>query len=238
MLSHMIERGGKSAKRAEPVRRGVSGPPADAPKPVRIRRSADDARAAILEATRRRLVEDGPAAIRLKDVADDVGVSHPAILHHFGSRERLVDAVVERSVESMNRDVLEVIASGVESPRIVSELFERLASAFGEGGHARVAAFLALARRKTPVVEGVRPLAVALHARRVLHYGARGQKAPSFDETFFVVVLAAIVLFGDAILGPTFRDEQDAEDAPERGRRFREWFAGLVQRHLDDPGTS
>lgn len=233
MLSHMPSR---PKTPVNPAKSAGAEPQGGAARAPRIRRSAEDARAAILEATRRRLVEDGPAAIRLTDVADDVGVSHPAILHHFGSRDRLVDAVVERSVESMSRDVLEVIASGVDSPRIVSELFERLASTFGEGGHARVAAFLALARRKTPIVEGVRPLAAALHARRVAHFESRGKTAPPFEDTFFVVTLVAVVLFGDAILGATFRGDQGTPDAGERGVRFRTWFARLVQRHLDDPG--
>src|SRR5260221_641713 len=52
----------------------------------RKRRTADEARTAMLDAAEQRLVASGPAAIRLQEVAADVGVSHPTVLHHFGNR--------------------------------------------------------------------------------------------------------------------------------------------------------
>ena len=54
----------------------------------RVRRTAEAARAAILEAAEKRLAEAGPAGIRLQGVAADVGVSHPTVLHHFCSLMR------------------------------------------------------------------------------------------------------------------------------------------------------
>ena len=59
-------------------------------KPKRVRRTAEEAKMMILDAAERRLRELGPAGIKLQELAADVGVSHPAILHHFGSRDRLV----------------------------------------------------------------------------------------------------------------------------------------------------
>ena len=58
---------------------------------ARVRRTAEDARAAILDAAERRLGATGPGGIRLQEVAADVGVSHSTVLHHFGSREGLVE---------------------------------------------------------------------------------------------------------------------------------------------------
>ena len=49
---------------------------------------------------------DGPAGLRLQDVARAAGVSHPTILHHFGSREGLVRALNQRSVEALRNSVL------------------------------------------------------------------------------------------------------------------------------------
>ncbi|MGH7329781.1 MAG: TetR/AcrR family transcriptional regulator, partial [Polyangiaceae bacterium] len=56
----------------------------------RRRLDAEAARKLILDATERRLVRVGPSGIRLQEVAKDAGVSHPTVLHHFGSRELLV----------------------------------------------------------------------------------------------------------------------------------------------------
>jgi len=37
----------------------------------------------------------------LQEIAADVGVSHSTILHHFGSREALVEAVVTRALDGL-----------------------------------------------------------------------------------------------------------------------------------------
>src|SRR5690349_16118131 len=120
-----------------------------APPPPRVRRTAEDARTAILDATERRLVESGPAGIRLQDVASDVGVSHPTILHHFGSRDRLVEAVIARRVAAMNHEVILALVGGSRGGEASAiALFEKIYEMFGpKGGHARVVAFLALEGR-------------------------------------------------------------------------------------------
>ena len=60
----------------------------------RTRRNSAETRRAILEAAQRRLLSGGPEAIRLQKIAADIGLSHPAILHHFENRDGLVEAVV------------------------------------------------------------------------------------------------------------------------------------------------
>src|SRR5438105_386202 len=60
----------------------------------RLRRKSEEARALILDAAEKRLIEGGPEALRLQDLARDLRISHPLILHHFGSREGLVGALI------------------------------------------------------------------------------------------------------------------------------------------------
>ncbi len=67
----------------------------------RIRRKPEDARALILDAAEKSMAAHGPAGIRLQDVAQQAGVSHPTILHHFGSREGLVRALNQRTLEDL-----------------------------------------------------------------------------------------------------------------------------------------
>src|SRR5262249_22912893 len=64
----------------------------------RTRRTAEGARREILDAAEKRLRELGPDGVRLQQIASDVGVSHPAILHHFESFEGLIQQVVQRAV--------------------------------------------------------------------------------------------------------------------------------------------
>lgn len=192
--------------------------------PPRIRRSAAESRTAILDAAERRLVVSGPAAIRLQEVAADVGVSHPTVLHHFGSRERLVAEVVQRRIDHMNAEVLGAVASGAAGHEVVEPLLTRLFDVFGPGGHARVVAFLALDGATNPSLDGLRPLARALHARRSL--AAPPGPKPTVEDSDFIVQLTAFALFGEAIAGPLFRGEDPA--APDTKARAR-FLAGLVR---------
>src|SRR5215469_991121 len=63
-------------------------------------------RSAILDAAEKRLINGGPDAIRLEKIAADVRVSHPAILHHFGSREGLVEAMVLNGLAKLQAQLL------------------------------------------------------------------------------------------------------------------------------------
>ena len=58
-----------------------------------------------------------------------------------------------------------------------------------------------------------------------------GAAPPSFEDSYFTVLLVAFALFGEAIAGPIFR----GENAPDLGasERFRAWLARLVQGHLE-----
>src|SRR5260370_34445716 len=76
----------------------------------RKRRTAGDARDAILDAAEKQLRDSGPDAIRLQDVAAEVGISHPAVLHHFGRREGLVHAVVDRAIRTLQDGLLHALA--------------------------------------------------------------------------------------------------------------------------------
>jgi AcrR family transcriptional regulator len=55
----------------------------------RRRRNSDATRHEILLAAGRRFARAGYAAVRLKDIADDVGVTAPLVIRYFGSKEAL-----------------------------------------------------------------------------------------------------------------------------------------------------
>ena len=113
-------------------------------------------------------------------------------------------------------------------------LFERLAAVFSEGGHARVVAFLALSRDYSPALDGVTPLANAVHATRLMET-KEGQAPPPFEDSYFTVLLVSFALFGDAIAGSLFRGERADELDPAARARFRAWLAKLVQTHIEPP---
>lgn len=66
-------------------------------------------RAALLEAAERALLRDGAAALSLRELAREVGVSHAAPRRHFADKQALLDALAEHGFRTLG-DELEAAA--------------------------------------------------------------------------------------------------------------------------------
>ena len=121
---------------------------------ARRRLPAEEARARILEAAERKLSEVGPEGLRLTDLAAALGISHPAILHHFGSREELIIAVITRATARLNARLTDAIESGAHGH---AALLEMIAEYYGAEGNARLIAWLVLSGR-SPRARPLSPL--------------------------------------------------------------------------------
>lgn len=193
------------------------------------------AREAILDAAERRLVESGPAGIRLQEVAADVGVSHPTVLHHFGSREALVKAVIERSFAALHAELVAAIQASSGGEAQLAALLEAVSRTLSERGHGRVLMWLALEGHRAGGAD-VR-LSAVVDASHALRLQKRGEgRAPSREDTAHVVVLAALALSAFAVLGPTLLEEAGLPHDAAAGTRFRAWLARLLIAHLESGG--
>jgi AcrR family transcriptional regulator len=203
----------------------------------RRRRTAEEARREILDVAEARFLAGGPAALRLKEIAAEVGVSHPTILHHFGSREGLVRAVTARGLEALQADLLATLSERDVQRIDVAALVERVFSTLGEHGQARMLAWLALSDRpdgRTLASEAgpfLRAVSEVVHAHRAQARRPSDPVAP-FEDSRFVVMLAATALIGDALLGTAIRASSGLSEDPDASRRFHVWLAELVVRHL------
>jgi AcrR family transcriptional regulator len=198
------------------------------------KRASGDIREAILDAAEAQLREAGPGAIRLQDVAGEVGVSHPAVLHHFGSREGLVRAVVERAIRTLQADLFEALSRMPAGSEQGSALFERVFDVLFEKGHARLMAWLLLSGHEEIMNDEVRTgwtrIAELTHASRLASY--EGKTPPSYEDTRFTVVLSALVLFGEAIAGRATFDMAGFGTRPRVGPKFRKWLAAVLAAHM------
>lgn len=226
-------------------------------KPPRRRRDAASARAAILDAAERRLVEAGPAGIRLQDVAADVGVSHPTVLHHFGNREALVNAVIARSFTAIRSELVAAILGSTGGAEQLRGILDRVFHALSAGGHGRVLLWLALEGhpigaadvRLTDVVDAAHALRMKKRGdggdnvdgrgggRGDGEGGRGGAKMPSREDTAHTVVLGALALVSAAVLGPTLMEDAGLSGGEEAGARFRAWLAKVLVAHLESGPT-
>ena len=65
----------------------------------------------ILEAAEANMGAGGPVGLRLQEVAKAAGVSHPTILHHFGSREGLIQALNLKAIDHLKSVLLGVMSA-------------------------------------------------------------------------------------------------------------------------------
>ena len=201
-------------------------------RPKRVRRTALEARELILDAAEKQLVAHGPDSLRLVQLAKEVGISHPAILHHFGSRDGLVHAVVERTGKRIEQTVMESLRGSLAEGDAV-ELFQHLFRVLADQGHARMLVWLHLqgqAGSDDPIGYGarIREIADIVHGMR----RARGVHA-DLEDTRFTVLLAAVALFGNAIAGPKLRKSAQLGDEARANKRFLAWLAKLLRNHLE-----
>jgi AcrR family transcriptional regulator len=213
-------------KRAEPAPASARG------EDPRRRRTAEEARAAILDAAERRLVVSGPAGIRLQEVAADVGMSHPTVLHHFGSREALVKEVCERRFAAIHVDMVRALAASQGGVEEATGMLDSVFHALETHGHGRVVFWLALEGllEKREQLR-LHDIGLAVHAVRARKRRAR---TPPLEDTLHVVALTSLALLAESVLGKSIlRDAGLGDDRATRAR-FRAWLARLLADHLEN----
>jgi AcrR family transcriptional regulator len=204
--------------------------------PTRKRRTGEEARAAILGAAERLLIEVGPSGIRLQELAADVGVSHPTLLHHFGSRQGLIEAVVARALDSLHADLLAAVKAAPQGPDEVAALLDRVFDTLVHGGHARAVLWLALEGYGQAIDPlRLRGLSEAVHEIRKVRRKERGipGRVPPAEDTYFTVLVPALSLLSMAAMNQSDSSEAAAEQALE-ARRFRAWLARIIHKHLEE----
>src|SRR5579863_8455205 len=167
----------------------------------RVRRTPEQARRLILDAAEASMVAKGPAGIRLQDVATAAGVTHSNVLHHFGSRAGLIEALNRRTVEDLKSVLFAVMeAAHSSTDDIIGPAF----AAYRNGLAQRTLWVLqAPARRGAQTLPVFEELVEALHARRVS--AAPRNVLVDKAHTRAIVHLTTIAAFGDAIIGARLR---------------------------------
>ncbi|HJV41411.1 TetR/AcrR family transcriptional regulator [Caulobacter sp.] len=193
---------------------------ASAPRPPRIRRSPEAARENILAAAEAILVEQGPQALKLADVAKAAGVVHANVIHHFGSIAGVETALMERMI----RQLAEKIIAGFDGEGATPGFGARaLFDAFEAKGAARLAAWLELTgegRRMTLVREVVDAVVQTRLAREVV---------ADREAVVDVILLSIILAVGVGLFGPTLSDLLGRP--PERAR---ELALEMIQDRISD----
>jgi AcrR family transcriptional regulator len=163
-------------------------------------------REAALAEARRLLLQGGPDAMTLKAVSQALGMSHPNLIHHFGSAAGLQSAVMSAMLADLTDTLASRVAqvsSGELPPRAFVDL---VFDAFETGGAGRLAAWIALSHdesRLDPIRATLQDMAQAVRTP---------DRPQSASATSFLAV--ALLALGDSLIGRVVRGELGlAEDA-------------------------
>jgi AcrR family transcriptional regulator len=199
----------------------------------RPRRTPQDARRLILDTARELLVDTGPEGLRLQEIATRAGISHPLILHHFGSREGLVRALTQEAAAELRDRLIAAIAAGEAS---LERQLDRVFDAFRDGLAQRLAWLATVEREREGEASAtiMRDIGDVVHARRLA--AAPPGTGVSRADTNWLIHLVAAAAFGDAVFGPQLRRSAGLPAANPGDRGFREWFAALIRDHVRGAG--
>lgn len=127
----------------------------------RRRLSAQESRAAALEAARALLLEEGPQAVTLKAVAARVNRTHANLLHHFGSAAGLQLALANYLATAICDELAEAGRLLQRTDPAPRKMVDLVFDAFGTGGGGALAAWMLCTGNKgalDPILEMVRDL--------------------------------------------------------------------------------
>jgi AcrR family transcriptional regulator len=170
---------------------------------LRRRRSPEEARSEALASAKRLLLERGPDGVTLKAVADDIGMSHGNLIHHFGSAAGLQSALMGGMVRDLTRALEQAVTKVRVEDSGPRELVDTVFEAFDSGGAGHLAAWIGLSHdlaQLDAVQEAVTDLVEAIKEKVVAGGGESPRHIPS--ALLFITLCA----FGDSVIGQALCD--------------------------------
>lgn len=159
---------------------------------VRRRRTAEESRSVILEVAAKRLREHGLEGLNITGVAEEAGISHATLIHHFGSSGGMRDALVDKMTLALIRDLVEALDAHVPPRELIKNVFDALAA----GGHAKLIAWRAVEGSGEPDMSAVAEL-----FERLLRKTREVLDADTETEVRHLIYMVAIAAIGHGLAG-------------------------------------
>ena len=176
--------------------------------------SPEAARDAILDAAEAIVVEVGPAGLRISAVAKRAGMAHPNIIHHFGSRDGLLNALAERVGERATERITQAISSALsaDSDQLVDAMAKVLDTAY-QGDEGRAAVWLHLSGAESSLKDNMDKIVDLSHQLR-----KNIEPTVERENTSRIVLLVTLALVGEVVSGEAIKAALGFEKSPDGSR--------------------
>ncbi len=183
---------------------------------VRRRRTAEESRSLILEVAARRLREHGMDGLNITGVAEEAGISHATLIHHFGSSGGMREALANKMTLDLMADLVSALGEKVPPRELISNVFDALAA----GGHAKLIAWRAVDGEGDPSQYDL--AAVTEMFERLIATSAEVLNPENQEELRQVIYLVAIAAIGHGLAGATLARVLGMSN--EEVHAFPEWL--------------
>ena len=171
------------------------------PASVERRRKPDDVRREALEVGRRLLIAGGPAALTLKAVGAEMGMSHANLIHHFGSADAYQTSLKDEMVRNLTRRATTLVAGAGDAEPDTTSIVNDVFDAYDAGGIGILMAWSVLSgapREKIEMTDTMRALVDALEPR-IPHPDAAARARR-------IVSLVTMLALADGLIGALLAD--------------------------------
>jgi TetR/AcrR family transcriptional regulator, repressor for neighboring sulfatase len=201
---------------------------------ARTRRAPEVSRQLLLDAAERLFATTNPDEVGLKDVAREAGVSHALITHYFGTYAGLVQATLERRLGALRERVrgrLEETGALERPEELLGVLFDALADPV----HLRLLKWVSATEREAAVHAFAlqqRGLSVVAH-----HVAKAVRKSPTLEQVSTIevaLVTAVAAAMGYAVSKTALAGAIGRDPTPVLDDAVRRTLAAMLQSYLRD----
>lgn len=187
-------------------------------------KSPEQARDAILDAAEELMVDVGPAGLRISAVAKKAGMAHPNIIHHFGSRDGLVNALADRVGERATARITKAIKEATEAkPEDLVDAMTHVLDTSYPGDEGKAAVWLHLSGAESSMKQNMQSIVELSHSlRKKLDDNA------SLENTNRLVMLVTLALVGEVVSGQGIKDALGFGNNDESRAYFRRWLSEIL----------
>lgn len=162
----------------------------------RPRKSPDEARRLILDVAAALLAKGGVAAVQVRAVAAQVGMTDAGVTHHFGNRDKLLAELLRHGGRQVRAALQDVLAAWLADGTDLLGLVESLEALYRRG-YGELAVALHAAGWRDPGDGMLNPVVDALHGLR--------PPGSSIDDTRLAVAALHQAMATEALYGSAFR---------------------------------